>query len=82
MQARWSFLIRIFAWAVGSAGDRGIEGKSTHSLQVSMDEVEAMEILQPMSDIDQLWETVIPVSADVNVATHKLDSVRFCVTLI
>ena len=49
----------------------------TDSLQIPVDEAEAMKILQPVRGIHQLRKTVIPVSVDMGVVTHELDSIHF-----
>ena len=61
------------------SGERAVWGKgtgSTNSLQVPMDKVETMDILQPMGNIHQLWKSIIPVSADIDVVTHKLGPIH------
>ena len=49
---------------------------STDPFQVSMSEVEAMKILQPMCNIYQLWKPVISIHVDTGVKAHKLDSIH------
>ena len=46
-----------------------------------MDDVESMKILQPVPNIHQLRKTVIPVSVEMNVVTHELDSIHLSVVL-
>ena len=40
-----------------------------------------MKILQPSRSVYQLWKPVMPVLADADVVTYKLDSVHFAVVL-
>ena len=53
----------------------------TDTLQIPVDEVEAMKILQPVRNIHQLRRTVIPGSVEMNVVTHELDSIHLSVVL-
>jgi len=80
-QARRSSLIRIFAWAIGSMDGWGVRTESTHSLQVPVDDIEAVKILQPTRDVYQLWKSVMPAIADTYEVTHKFDSIHFSVVL-
>ena len=53
----------------------------TDSLQVPVDDVEAVKILQPVPNIHQLRRTVRPVSVEMIVVTHELDPIHFSVVL-
>ena len=66
----------MFAWAVGSTGNRRIGSNLTDPLEVSVGEVETMQILEPKRDIYQLLKPVTPVSENTDMITHKLDSVH------